>query len=340
MEELKQKMRRANLEDIFGIKPNEEGELSGGESTSVSPEGLTEEEVTEDIPFQRVCALIELMRREATAALEFTAILPGGRVLTAEELEDNLTEPNESTLPETLPCTDDVAMTSLDPIESTSDVTSQPVPSLQDTSSHITATLTSNSTGSTRVRELLNVLAQRAIANDHGATTTTTTTTTHLSQEGTVNTTAIISELETLLLTENTATRATTTTSTRKSSKGDTTRPGGNHHHSPPSSRPPTRVPGPSEMRRGQSSQQTGVGTTTTSTLHEHSNLNVPHPVAIRQAAAAAASSNGNNNNNTTTTNTSYTPRRTPSSRTRPNNATSTTVNRATSLTASTARAK
>jgi hypothetical protein len=26
------------------------------------------------------------MRRETTAALEFTAILPGGRVLTAEEL--------------------------------------------------------------------------------------------------------------------------------------------------------------------------------------------------------------------------------------------------------------
>ncbi|RKP24519.1 hypothetical protein SYNPS1DRAFT_23407 [Syncephalis pseudoplumigaleata] len=49
MEELKQKMRRANLEDIFGIKSTEEGESSEGESA----EGLTEEDVSEDIPFQR-----------------------------------------------------------------------------------------------------------------------------------------------------------------------------------------------------------------------------------------------------------------------------------------------
>jgi hypothetical protein len=60
--------------------------LSSGESTTSSPEGFTEEEVGDDYHFQRVCALVEHMRREATTAFESTAIISGGRVLTAEEL--------------------------------------------------------------------------------------------------------------------------------------------------------------------------------------------------------------------------------------------------------------
>ncbi|KAI9598242.1 hypothetical protein BDF19DRAFT_410971 [Syncephalis fuscata] len=373
VEDLKRKMRRANFEDIFGIKAGEEGESSGGESTSVPLEGLTEDDVNEDVPFQRVCALVEIMRREAVAAIEHIAILPGGRVLTAEELEDPSMDQVEASQLGASRSTDNIN-DMLDPTESMPSNYSQSTSPMLDQSTTL-STPANNTANLGRIRDLINTLAHRAVLNiqdqpssnsglslsvpDNGKLLTAQSMLSG-SQQSEGDVTTIVSELETLLFNmtasnsnssaNNNNSEHRTTATTRKSSKTDTTTSTRSSTGSPPSTRATTttttssRTPNASEMRRGQSSNQTTSSRTTeTKRLSAGNTLTRGSSMRNSSSTANVSSTPVSPTNTNTTTGTGTTSgsgtRRTPiASRTRPTAAASA-ANRVPPM-SSTARAK
>jgi hypothetical protein len=83
IEELERRVQRNSIENLFASAENALPTPTDG-----SVNGLTEDELAQDQSFQRICAMIEHMKREAQTALELKTEIAGGRVLQGEALDE------------------------------------------------------------------------------------------------------------------------------------------------------------------------------------------------------------------------------------------------------------